>query len=594
MQLSNKLTNIICVVVLAFIFLISALSMKGDALTFDELAHLPAGYSYLTQKDYRLNPEHPPLVKDFSALPLLFMNINFPKDSPAWQEGSQGRWWVQFNFGSDFLYRSGNDADKIIFWARVPMILILLFLGWFAFRWAKELGGNKLALLVLTVFSFSPTFIANGRFVTTDVAAALGATLATYYYLKFLKNPSKKNIIFGGLALGISLLFKFSLILLFPFFAVITIVFIFLENGNKFKNLLKYIFPGFALLFLALGVIWLVYGYHMINYPSDLQYSETKAFLETTAIPKPIINLNLAMTKNPVTRPIAQYAEGLLMATNRTATGNTTYFFGMVSAAGWWFYFPVVYFIKLPLAFHLLTLISILASAVLIKKIVFKEILNNIKNWVRNHFTEFSMMIFVLIYWITSMAGSLNIGVRHLLPSLPFIFILTCLGINNFLNNIKKAPFKKAALFLIIILLGWYIGSSLMVFPYFLTYFNETVGGPKNGYKYVVDSNLDWGQDFKRLKSWMEENNVNKIYIDYFGGADLDYYIKGKYVRWDGKKSPNDLPKGNYLVVSANQLQGGRAMALPDYTERTDYYDWLNQYNPVAFIGNSIFVYYIK
>jgi predicted membrane-bound dolichyl-phosphate-mannose-protein mannosyltransferase len=91
MQLSNKLTNIICVVVLAFVFLISVLSMKGDALTFDELAHLPAGYSYLTQRDYRLNPEHPPLVKDFSAVPLLFMNINFPKDSPAWQEGSQGR-----------------------------------------------------------------------------------------------------------------------------------------------------------------------------------------------------------------------------------------------------------------------------------------------------------------------------------------------------------------------------------------------------------------------------------------------------------------------------------------------------------------------
>jgi len=142
-------------------------------------------------------------------------------------------------------------------------------------------------------------------------------------------------------------------------------------------------------------------------------------------------------------------------------------------------------------------------------------------------------------------------------------------------------------------LMGWYSLSSLMVFPYFLTYFNEIVGGPKNGYKYVVDSNLDWGQDFKRLKSWMEKNQIDKIYIDYFGGADLDYYIKGKYIRWNGRKSKDELPKGNYLAVSANQIQGGRALALPDYTEKTDYYLWLNEYKPVVFIGNSIFVYYI-
>ena len=589
MKLSNKLTNFICIAVLSFVFIISVLSMKDDSLTFDELAHLPAGYSYLTQKDYRLNPEHPPLVKDFSALPLLFLNLNFPKDSPNWQEGSRGLWWVQFDFGSDFLYRSGNDADKIIFWGRIPMIIILMILGLFLFRWAKELGGNKTALLVLSIFAFSPAFISNGRLVTTDVAAALGAVLATYYYLKFLKNPDKKNIISAGLALGISLLFKFSLILLFPFFAVITMVFIILKNGNKLNNLVKYILPGLALLIIAAGVIWLVYEYHMINYPMELQYKEAEAFLKTTTIPKALVGLNLEMIKNSITRPLAQYAEGLLMATNRTATGNTTYFFGKISAQGFKTYFPAVYFIKTPLGFHLLTLIALLSGfALLIKRI------SKIKELIKNRFVEFSMIIFISIYWITSITGSLNIGVRHLLPSLPFIFILVCLGINNWLENIKKAPFKKAALVLVLFSIIWYISSSLMVFPHFLTYFNETVGGPKNGYKYVVDSNLDWGQDLKRLKNWMEKKGINKIYIDYFGGADLSYYLSNKYERWDSKNSAENFPKGNYLAVSANQLQGGRGIAAPDYDQPTDYYAWLNQYNPLAFIGNSIFVYYIK
>jgi hypothetical protein len=593
--MSNKITYIIATLLLVLLFITCILSIREDTLTFDEVAHLPAGYSYLVKQDYRMNPEHPPLVKDLSAVPLLFLDINFPEESSSWQEGSQGRWWVQFNFGDELLYYSGNNADQMAFWGRIPMILLLIFFGGFLFKWTRELRGNKIALLVLTLFSFSPTFIAHGRLVTTDVAAALGAVISTYYYLKFLKEPNKKNIIFAGIAVGISLVLKFSLILLLPFLAVITLVFAWLkarkEEKPLFNNIFKYVGLAIAVALISvIFVVWPIYKLNMINYPPELQQREAAIWLETTTIPEPLINFNLWMTENPVTRPVSQYLLGLLMATNRTATGNTTYFLGIVSAAGWWFYFPVIYLIKVPLAFHIIFISSMLACALLIKKGFHQRI----KDCIWERFTEFSMAIFIIIYLVTSITGSLNIGVRHLLPIFPFLYILSSIGISDSTNKTKKPLLKKGFAAFILLLLAWYVSSSIMIFPHYLTFFNEIVGGPEEGYKYAVDSNLDWGQDLKRLNNWTEKENINKIYLDYFGGGKEEYHLGDKFVRWENRMLPEEFPKGNYLAISASQLQGGRGTPSPSFDQPADFYAWLNNYEPVEIIGRSIFVYYIE
>ena len=194
MALSNRTTNIIVFILLGVLFTTAFLSMKDDALTFDELAHIPAGYSYLTQQDYRINPEHPPLIKDLAAIPLLFLNLNFPTDSEEWQQNSgPPPWWIQFNLGTEFLFRSGNNPQQIVFFARLPMLFLLLSLAWFTFYWARKLGGNLVGLGALFLVAFSPTLIAHGRLITTDVAAAFGVMLAMYFWLKFLQKPIKTN-----------------------------------------------------------------------------------------------------------------------------------------------------------------------------------------------------------------------------------------------------------------------------------------------------------------------------------------------------------------------------------------------------------------
>ncbi len=156
-----------------------------------------------------------------------------------------------------------------------------------------------------------------------------------------------------------------------------------------------------------------------------------------------------------------------------------------------------------------------------------------------------------------------------------------------------KEPRKKLKTAFIIWLVLWQAYSVVSVYPHFLAYFNETVGGPSEGHKYVVDSNLDWGQDLKRLKQWTEKENIDRIYVNYFGGSDVEYHLKDKYKPWNGTSDPEEFPKGNYLAVSATLLQGGRGEPAPSFKSPTGYYDWLDREALVKRIGYSIFVYYI-
>lgn len=592
MQLSNRLTNIIAFFLLVFVFVTTLLSIRDDSLTMDEKAHLPAGYSYLTQKDYRLNPEHPPLMKDISAIPLLFIKgINFPSDIKAWKEDVNGQW----DFGDYFLYQAGNPTDKMIFWGRLPMILILILLGFYIFKWTKEFFGNKIALLSLFLFSFSPTFLAHGRLVTTDVGAAAGVFIATYYFIKSLQNPSKRNIILAGIAFGLAELCKFSVILLIPFFVILAFFWWLIKAGTFLKTL-----KILALVFIiGYILIWPIYQYHVWNYPPQRQVADSKVFLSD--YPDFIKNPIIWAADKPILRPYAQYLTGLFMVFHRAAFGNTTYFLGEVSNLGWKNYFPVVYAIKEPLTFHILALIALLYAAWLIKKPFWQNPISRIKDWIGSHFSEFAMLIFIAIYWLTSLTSNLNIGVRHLLPVFPFTFVLVSIMITNLLkpsllkiNPLRNRISNRVKYAILGILILWQVVSVISVYPYFLAYFNELAGGPSQGFNYTVDSNLDWGQDLKRLKNWVDSEGIDNIYVDYFGGGDAKYYLKQKYAPWWGQRDSKELPKGNYLAVSATFLQGGRGEPIPSLINQPyGYYRWLDQYKPITKIGYSIFVYRI-
>ena len=610
-----KKVNILAAALLMLFGLLALTGMWNDNANYDERIHLPAGYSYVTQQDARLNPEHPPLVKDLSALPLLLMKIKFPYSSQGWNtvlttdSSRTPSWQTDVGFGNDLLYYSGNDAQNMMRYGRIPIILIGVLLGLYLFKFAKELWGDLAGIISLTFYSFSPTFLAHTRLVTTDVAAAAAFFISFYYLYKWLKDSTWRNLCILGIVLGLSLLTKFSTFLLLPIFGFIILVWILLqERGKKLSALKKYIGGFILILIIAYLIVGAIYAFQIWNYPPQKQTIDTAFILSTFGF-KPLVNLNIWISSQPILRAWGQYFLGFLMVFQRSGGGNTTYFLGEVSANGSRFYFPVVYLLKEPLAYILIIFFALYLG---LKKCARHCRERAGKYWffdftelVKNNFSEFGMLSIIAVYWAFSIRSNLNIGVRHILPTLPFIYALTARqiglwitgGVTERISNygsfwplfsLQWRRVKKG--FFIAILFIWAIVSVVSVWPSFLAYFNEIAGGPDNGYKLVVDSNLDWGQDILRLSQFIEKNNIKNIKLDYFSGAPAEYYIKTAKIESFNRETPQ---KG-WLAVSATILMGAcKGDKIPcSYNERA--YTWLDQYKPVTKIGYSIFVYKVE
>jgi len=588
----KRLSPILSIALVALMLILATISQKQESAIMDEVAHIPAGYSYLTQQDMRLNPEHPPLLKDLSAIPALFnKNINFPKDLKSWTSEVNSQW----DFGFKFLYNSGNNADNIIFWSRIPMLLLLILMGFFVYRWTKELYGKVPALLATFFFAFSPTFLAHGKYVTTDVGAAFAFFFASYFFIKWLKNQNWKNLLWAGISFGIAQMIKFSLILLLPYFGILLLIYIYIkwrENKQFWKTFFSHIFKFIVIIVIGYLLVYPVYMFHVAKYPVEKQISDAQYI--TSQFPlKPARDIVNWMTQKPILRPYAQYTLGLFMVFQRATGGNTTYFLGDVTNKGWKSYFPIVYAIKEPLALHIFTIIALLILAAGGTKEAWQKIFKFFPRFLKTNFTEIAMLLFLAIYWGASLTSNLNIGVRHILPTFPFVYILVSGQIKKLFEKIHhQKPLVIGYWVLVIGLLLWYAISSLSSFPYYLTHFNELVGGDKNGHVYVTDSNLDWGQDLKRLTKWVEDNKIQKIYLDYFGGGIPSYYLGDKVEGWWGSRDPKEA-KGKWIAVSATFKQQGQALSTKGWSQPTDFYFWLNEYTPVTVIGNSIFVYYI-
>ena len=611
MQKLWSLPNVIVglLVVVAGILMLNA--AWTDSAIFDETAHIVAGYTYVKHFDYRFNPEHPPLVKMLAGLPLLFQHLDLSTDKGYWN-GLNEQWWA----GNEFLYKQGNDADKIIFWARFGPVLLTLITIIFVYWFAKELIGRWWALLPTFLFSFSPIVLAHGHYVTTDVTATLGALLTLYAFLKLLDYPSGGKLWLAGLAFGFAQAIKFSSVLLIPvLFLIIVSHSLINTNGSSLSKFFK----NFKLFLsvIVIGYLAIVYPLYLLttwNYPLEKQVADTQAIISGFRF-QPLADLNIRLAGNEILRPFGEYLLGVLMVAQRSAGGNNAYFLGELSSHGWWYYFPLTYLMKEPLP----TLFLILLTGILgLGKMMAATFQNGLrksyfkfKEYLVTHFAEFSLLIFIVLYWVSSVTSPLNIGVRHILPTVPMIYILTAGAIKkwfavqplpltttfwewleNFFHSVFNFWLKTLLMSVLII---WLMLETTLAAPHFLSYFNNLSGWRMNGFYYATDSNFDWGQDLKRLKKWVGQNLApeEKIAVDYFGGGDPTYYLEERFVPWwSAKNNPKD--EGiNWLAISANTLQGALARPAADfYKNPADEYRWLeNPYGFVGRAGTSIFIY---
>ncbi len=564
----------LCCFVLLFGFL-AITSFLQKSPTYDESLHLFAGYSYLKWGDFRTNPEHPPLAKILAALPLLAMDIRDPRPaSPYWDLIPQ-----QHDYGWIVSHRMvflENDAEKLFFFAKLPLLALSALLGLFVYRWAKELYGVQAGLAAAFLYFLDPNILAHSPIIHTDISFSAFFIVGSYFYCRCLESFNWKNLSLASILFGLVAITKFSFVSILPIWFLLGLLKVFSDKplacsiGNRSEistRPAKAVAVAVALAsacVTAFVVIWAAYGFRF----GAIAGEGTEVFSFSRVLPEGklaggLVSFVLGNRLFP-----ESYVYGFLYVTRFMQ--RLVFLLGEVSESGFWTYFPVAFAVKTPLP----TLILLAAAIGL---------------WIHKHrlsSAEWFLLISAVAYFGFAVWSRINIGHRHILPIYPFLFVLAG-GAAAKLWSSGKRSVKYGVLVLAL----WYLWSAIYTYPHYLSYFNEMIGGPSNGFKVLNDSSLDWGQDLKGLKRWMDENGVKKIQLAYFGTADPKYYgIDAVYLPGSilfssqlGGKS-EEVP--NYMAVSATYIYGVHSGA-----PLAEFYKPLREKQPIATIGHSIFVY---
>lgn len=509
--------------------------MRSWSATFDEGAHLPAGYTYLALGDHRLNPEQPPLVKLLAAAPLLALRPVLKLEDEAW---STARQW---EFGRRFLYR-WNEADRLLFWGRLPVVALACALAAAVFFWSRRLFGPPAGVLTLLLCVLSPDVLAHGHLVTTDLALSLFFFLSVVAFERLSERATRGRLLLAGLVLGAAFATKFSAPILLPVLAVLAAVAVAAPQpmvsvlsgpertiDNRTSRAMHAVIMLAAMGLIAFVVLWASYGFRGPLSPDPAVRAAGRAPL-AEAGPGTLAAAAVRAADHGLLPE--DYVRGLLFVLEHSEA-RPTFLLGQLSDHPSPYFFPVAFALKTPLPLVVLLVLAAFATPRL--------------SWRLAAF----LWVPVVVYLAFTFSRGLQIGHRHLLPIYPFLFVAA--GRAGALAGRARAA--------VLALAAWYAVGTLAVHPHYLAYFNELAGGPRNGYKRLVDSSLDWGQDLKGLRAWMDARRVARIKLSYFGSADPSYYgIDAEAL--PGYSAPHpvritrEVRPGDLVAVSATNLQG--------------------------------------
>ena len=599
---TQSLEKLIKTVVIFFLILLavqSILSMQKKSVTIDEIMYIASGYYHLKTGDFQMNMTNPPLMKIFSALPLLSLKLELPVVEKDLKEMNLIEQW---KYSRSFLYDNCVDADIILFLARLPIVMVSMLLGFFVFKWGRELFGYKAGLFALLLYAFSPNILAHSRLATQDIGLTVFMFISTYYWWKYMRDPELKFLLFCSLFFGFSILTKTTAFFLVPIYFLYALIIIVKKNEyvkyekhivskhikpeNRFLR--SFLFLIFSFLIIGLfGILILNIGYRFQGIFTPMSTSlDHSNFYQKLPVDNILIR-KVADIILEVPLPVpSPFIEVLRSQFGITSVSGGVYFAGKIYTSGLWYLMIVTFLIKTPISLLALLALSFFS---LLKK---RQSLN----------AEWLIIFFIIILVaVFSYLANINVGLRYILPIYPMIFVLV--------SRLLCIRFKRQVLFVVLIsiLSIWYVISSLSIHPHYLAYFNEFIGGPKNGYKYLADSNIDWGQDLKGLKRYMEEKNIQKIKLAYFGSADASYYgINYEYLPsvglapkkpgqyWWYEREAKDKkrlePQTGIIAMSVNILISPGWLRPLFY----DSYSWIRKYEPVDNVGYSILIYDIE
>ncbi len=496
--------------------------------TSDEPAHIACGMQWLDQGIYNYEAQHPPLTRVMVALLPYLAGIHGNRQGDMTFEGNT------------ILYGGGaGEYDKRLALSRAGNLPFFWLACWMVFLWGRRVLGGSHAVIAVLMFSMIPTVLAHAGLSTTDMGVTACMAAAMYASFRLVEEPGVKTAAWFGLAMGLMVLSKFSALVYYPAsMALALAVWVWFQRpqkGQLARRVLRLLPWVAAAAVAAFFLIWAGY-----------RFSWGK---------------NVYM---PFPAPFPELFAGIQEVSKHNEGGHLSYLLGELRMDGWWYFFPVLMAVKLPLA-----LLGLIALGLLRRPKPVED------GW------NYGLVIAIPLGMLAvAMAANINIGIRHILPMFPFLAIIAAAGAVWLAEAGRKQSWARwtlaGALF-------WLCATSLAAHPDYLAYFNAIAGDHPE--RIVVDSDLDWGQDIKRLGERLKELNAPSVAFTPTITISLASHGFPVHVR-----SAPDAPEPGWNAVQITQWKLYRlGLQMNDPTAQT----WPDLIPPTERIGKSILLYYI-
>jgi Dolichyl-phosphate-mannose-protein mannosyltransferase len=532
---------------LAIMFFLAGGAALHESATVDEIAHVGAGLSYLQRLDLRLNPEHPPLGKALAAIPLAIRGSHTDYSSGAWKLSGDfftayGAQWV---FGDAVLGR-WNDWKSTLMWARFPMLLLTLLLGWFIFLYGSNLGSPWGGLLCLTAYATTPAFVVFGPLVITDLPVTLFSVVALWQLGEIWATPSRANALLFGLALGASLLSKFTGLLLIPVILALFVQTRFWPTAcQPAENNERKTWRGARWRCVLRGVLWaalIVYVFYFVlswNQPNDA-LNRIGSGQWASLIRRPLM-------------PLWLYCRGLLLM---LLTGSRpTYLFGHSYPHGVPYYFPIVFVLKSTLGFLVLLLLTAIVGIVSRRRRI-----SVIPDEVRPHWRVLVIGLFVFL--TVCLLSRLDISIRHFMIPIALL-ILMLAPLPRMISALPKQRLLQAVTLVSAVTC---MVTILLAYPYFFPFVNS-LGFGHPSYYLLNDSNVSWNEGLPAVARFVQQQQIREIELDWASLSDPALVVPEARI-WDCQ-NPTDHDAGQWVAVAAvSILENHNCRYLQQYPHR--------------------------
>ena len=519
---------------------IIVLAARKQSATFDETFLVASGVRGFETGEFVLAADHPPAMQYLYGLPVYLSNPVLPPE-PGWDMTNR------FIYTRQLWFELGNDPERLAFLSRFVAALIAGALVFTVFAYTARRAGAAAGLLAALLVAFTPDVLGHGGVAYNDVPLVLAIFLAVWAIDRAVREPGPARVALAAFTIGLALSVKFSALVLGPIALVVL--------GME----------GFA-------------------------RGADRAWWRRVGVGVPVAIVVFYLTLVLANRgdfTLDLYRKGMAWALFHSGKGHSVpaYLLGERREAGFWYFYPLIFLFKTPAALHLLMALAAGAGVLALRERVRAARGAGI-GWWRPYLTGpyRAMTVTVLVFGWVLLTAKLNLGLRHGLPIVPPLLVLTAVGVVALVRRHARLRMVTA------LLVALFVASTMAQYPNFLSYTSEYVVDREKADHLFADSSLDWGQGIIQLREWMQANDVDRVYLSYFGSAipaayGIDYVALRSYFLMftplDSARLAQPLPR--WTVISATNRAGV-------YFEDDPFADY-RDIRPAAVIANHLYVY---